>query len=375
MSCHGDTRRSSYLPISRTAGSNLPPGAGESLAHCELVPDPAHRIMLVVRIIAVLNQKGGVGKTTTVANLGAAVASRGRDICLIDLDPQAHLTLHFGLDPGTTETSIYEVLTADATIASAAATVSPHLSLVPSTIDLAAAEVELASTVGREQLLRDQVLAAVLPYEFVMIDCPPSLGLLTLNALAAADEVCIPLQPHFLALQGLGKLLETVALVQKRINARLRVTGVVLCMYDSTTRLTAEVEADVKNFIGRARNADTPWSHMRLFETVIRRNVKLAECPSHGKSIFDYEPNCHGAKDYNALADEFLGMIDGAAAAEPQAPRAEQPEKLTNETPQGKPVAASAASGAAPAHIDGADGSATASCGTVAPDGPTGEQP
>ncbi len=284
--------------------------------------------MLLVRTIAVLNQKGGVGKTTTVANLGAAVASRGRDICLIDLDPQAHLTLHFGLDTGDTEASIYEVLTAESPVSAAAMTVGAHLSLVPATIDLAAAEVELATTVGREQLLRDQLLAETLPYEFVMIDCPPSLGLLTLNALSAADDVYIPLQPHFLALQGLGKLLETVALVHRRINPRLRVAGVILCMYDSTTRLTTEVADDLKNFIDNSRNTDTPWSNMTIFETVIRRNVKLAECPSYGKAIFDYEPHSHGAEDYSALADEFLACAD--RATEPAAD-AEQPVHAVDE--------------------------------------------
>ena len=275
-----------------------------------------------VRTIAVLNQKGGVGKTTTVANLGAAVASRGRDVCLIDLDPQSHLTLHFGIEPGSS-VSIYEVLASDAAIKSAAVAVAPHLWVVPSTIDLAAAEVELAATVGREQLLRDQLTEDAIPCEFAIIDCPPSLGLLTLNALAAADEVLIPLQPHFLALQGLGKLLETVALVQRRINPSLRVTAVLLCMYDFTARLTAEVEADITSFIERERETNTPWSGMTIFKTVIRRNVKLAECPSYGKSIFEYEPSSHGAQDYGALADEFLARMQPPAPP-PESQAAEQ---------------------------------------------------
>jgi len=332
--------------------------------------------MRPVRTFAVLNQKGGVGKTTTVANLGAAVASRGRDICLIDMDPQAHLTLHFGLDPGATETSIYQVLTDDAAMSAAATSVAPHLSIIPSTIDLAAAEVELASTVGREQLLRDQLLSETLPYEFVLIDCPPSLGLLTLNALAAAEEVYIPLQPHFLALQGLGKLLETASLVQKRINPRLRVTGVILCMYDATTRLTTEVQEDLNKFIDRARNTETPWSNMSVFRTVIRRNVKLAECPSHGVSIFQYAPNSHGAEDYNALAEEFLAAMNLASGqqdlATPTGPRAADPQ----ETPQkqGPPAPLEVNSGA-----DDADGgTAEAETGDspiAAPPGPGNQQP
>jgi chromosome partitioning protein len=331
--------------------------------------------MLLVRTIAVLNQKGGVGKTTTVANLGAAVASRGRDICLIDLDPQGHLTLHLGLDPGTTPTSIYQVLAADATITSAAMPIAPHLWLIPSTIDLAGAEVELAATVGREQLLRDQLLADVLPYEFVMIDCPPSLGLLTLNALAAADEVYIPLQPHFLALQGLGKLLETVALVRRRINPRLRVTWVILCMYDSTTRLTVEVEADLRSFIERSRNTRAPWSDMRIFRTAIRRNVKLAECPSHGKSIFQYEPSSHGARDYGALADEFLAMIDTAPAPQPQGSDESQPAQAGGQAHQDTPVIAHSPDQPA-AHQNAGPGEAPVESGqAIPPQAPAGDQP
>jgi len=273
--------------------------------------------MLRVRTIAVINQKGGVGKTTTVANLGAAVAARGRGICLIDLDPQSHLTLHFGLEPGSTPKSMYDVLTSETAIAAATMTISANLWLVPSVIDLAAAEIELVGTVGREQILRDRLLAHPVPYELVLIDCPPSLGLLTLNALAAADEVLIPLQPHFLGLQGLGKLLETVSLVQRRINPKLRVSGVVLCLYEKNTRLAGEVVADLQNFFAAARNTPLPWADARIFNSVIRRNIKLAESPSYGKTIFDYEPLSKGAADYNALADEFLGAPAPLPAAQP----------------------------------------------------------
>ena len=262
--------------------------------------------MHAVRILAVINQKGGVGKTTTVANLGAAVAASGRDICVVDLDAQTHLTLHLGIEPGTPSASIYDVLVCDAPLASVVLPIAPHLWLVPSVIDLAGGEIELVGMVRREQILRDRIGAANLPYEFLLIDCPPSLGLLTLNARAAADEVIIPLQPHFLALQGLGKLLETVSLVRRRINPKLRVGGVVLCMYESTTRLAAEVVADLRGFFDAARGAAVPWAEARIFQTVIRRNVKLAESPSHGKTIFDYEPHSNGAADYRALADEFL---------------------------------------------------------------------
>ncbi len=272
--------------------------------------------MLCVRKIAVINQKGGVGKTTTVANLGAAIASSGLDVCLIDLDPQSHLTLHLGVEPGSPACSTYDILVGEADIPSTTLPVAPHLWLVPSTIDLAAAEVELVSTVGREQILRDRLAAQTLPYRFVMIDCPPSLGLLTLNALAAVDEVIIPLQPHFLALQGLGKLLETVSLVRNRINPKLKVSGVILCMYETTTRLAAEVVADLKNFFAQMRGTPSPWADAKIFNTVVRRNVKLAESPSHGLTIFDYAPTCHGAQDYRRLADEFLGYDRPTATAQ-----------------------------------------------------------
>lgn len=266
--------------------------------------------MPLVKVIAVINQKGGVGKTTTVANLGAALASRGYATCLVDLDPQSHLTLHFGIEPGQPESSVYDVLTSEESIRGAAVTVDDGLLVVPSTIDLAAAEVELVTTVGREQILRDRFAEAQgLDCDVAMLDCPPSLGLLTLNALAAADEVLIPLQPHFLALQGLGKLLETVSLVQKRINPTLRVAGVILCMYESNTRLAAEVTADLQAFFDSSRGQQVPWAGAQILRTPIRRNVKLAECPSHGTTIFDYDPSSHGAADYNTVADDFLAAV------------------------------------------------------------------
>jgi len=288
-----------------------------------------------VNVLAILNQKGGVGKTTTVANLGAAVAACGHRVLLIDLDPQAHLTLHFGVEPGTPDVSMYEVMTADADLASAALPVGENLFLVPGIIDMAAAEIELAATVGREQILRDRLPALADAYDYVFIDCPPSLGLLTLNALTAARDVVIPLQPHFLALQGLGKLLETVALVQRRINPQLRASGVILCMYETVTRLAGEVLADLRNFVDATRGAETPWSDMRIFESVIRRNIKLAESPSHGKTIFDYQPRSHGAEDYAALAEEFLAHFPPTVAepvAAVEAP-AEPAPAATEETP------------------------------------------
>ena len=273
--------------------------------------------MRLVKTVAVTNQKGGVGKTTTVVNLGAALAARGHDVCLIDLDAQSQLTLHLGIDVSPGRKTIYDVLTRGADLSSATVDLTEHLSVVPSEADLAAAEMEIVGRVGREQILSDSLTAGPLPYEFVLIDCPPSLGLLTLNALAAADELLIPLQAHFFGLQGLGRLFETVSLVRQRINPRLRIRGVVLCMFERQTRLAGEVVSDLTEFLASARGTDAPWADAQVFRSVIRRNVKLAECPSYAKTIFDYEPKSHGAEDYSALADEFLACFAPPPAAAP----------------------------------------------------------
>lgn len=277
-----------------------------------------------MRTIAVINQKGGVGKTTTVANLGAAVASQGKDLCLVDLDPQGHLSLHYGIEPDENTLTTYDVLRGECTVPAATQMLTPNLWLIPSTIDLVAVESELANEIGREKRLRDNFLAQSLTHDFVLIDCPPSLGLLTLNALALADEVIIPLQPHFLALQGLGKLLETIDLVHNHINPNIHVAGVVLCMFESVTRLTGEVIADLREFFAASRDTDKPWADARIFSTVIRRNIKLAECPSYGKTIFEYEPKSHGAKDYKLLGEEFIRFF-----AEPETPHTFEPQQQT----------------------------------------------
>jgi len=258
-----------------------------------------------MRSIAVMNQKGGVGKTTTVVNVGAALAEAGLRVCLIDLDPQAHATLHFGLDPRPEHPCIYDVLTGEVRLEEVRRQVSENLWVVGSSLDLAAAEMELAGVVGREAILRDKLAEAPQPFDYLLIDCPPSLGLLTLNALAAVREVFIPLQPHFLALHGLSKLLETISLVAARLNARLRISGVILCMYDANTRLAAEVGQDVCDFFQAARGQATPWAGTEIFQTRIRRNIRLAEAPSFGQAIFQYAPQSHGAEDYRNLAEEI----------------------------------------------------------------------
>ncbi|RKY22998.1 MAG: ParA family protein [Planctomycetota bacterium] len=258
-----------------------------------------------MRKIAVLNQKGGVGKTTTVVNTAAALAAMGSKVVVIDLDPQAHLTIHLGLEPETTEAGSYKILTQSAKFEEEILLVRPNLWLLPANIDLVGAESELVSVVGRETILRETVRTVEDNFDYLFIDCAPSLGLLTLNALAAADEVLIPLQPHFLALQGLGKLLQTVELVNKRINPALQVTGVLLCMFDSRASLPNEVRADIERFFNDARGTDCAWSDAKILPAYIRRNIKLAEAPSYGKTIFEYEQNCHGAEDYKKVA-EFI---------------------------------------------------------------------
>jgi chromosome partitioning protein len=261
-----------------------------------------------MRIIALMNQKGGVGKTTTTVNLGAALAERGRRVCLIDLDPQAHLTINYGIDPTPQRTSLYNVLVDEAPLPQALVNVAERLDVVPSSIDLAAAEIELVTVIGRETLLKNSIEAAGVDYDFVLLDCPPSLGLLTVNALSAATEVIIPMQPQFLALQGVAKLLETVQLVNKRMNPRLKVSGIALTMYDSQTKLSGEVVNELISFISSAAGKALPWSAARIFKSKIRRNIKLAESPSFGQTILQYDSASHGAADYRALAAEIAEM-------------------------------------------------------------------
>jgi chromosome partitioning protein len=261
-----------------------------------------------MRRIAILNQKGGVGKTTTAVNLSAALAREGFHVCLLDLDPQAHATAHLGIEPDGEMPSIYDVLVRNRPLADVRREVGERLHLVGSDINLAAAEVELAGVVGREVILREALERDPDKFDFVIVDCAPSLGVLTLNALAAVNEVFIPLQPHFFALHGLSKLLETTGLVSRRINPLLKVSGIVVCLWESAAKLCQEVLTEVNGFLEKSRDASVPWADARLFATRIRRNIKLAEAPGHGKTIFEYAPNCPGAVDYRALAREVIGV-------------------------------------------------------------------
>jgi len=255
-----------------------------------------------MRTIAVLNQKGGVGKTTTAVNTAAALAAAGSRVVVIDLDPQAHMTIHLGLEPQAIEAGSYKVITQSARFEEQIMLVRPNLWLLPANINLVGAESELVSIVGREIILREALESSHDKFDYCFIDCAPSLGLLTLNALAEAKEVLIPLQPHFLALQGFGRLLQTIELVNKRINPSLKVRGILLCMFDSRASLPNEVKADIEQFLEDARGTDSAWSQARIIATCIRRNIKLAEAPSYGKTIFEYEPNCNGAEDYAQVA-------------------------------------------------------------------------
>jgi chromosome partitioning protein len=269
-----------------------------------------------MRSIAFINQKGGVGKTTTTVNVAAGLARGGARVLLLDLDPQAHASLHLGIEVGAGQTSIYDVLIRSASLYETIRRADERLDVIPAHVDLVAAELELADHPRRQTVLREALGAPVEHYDYLLVDCAPSLGLLSVNALAAVGEVIIPLQPHFLALQGLGKLLETVSLVRAGLRPGLRVCGVALCMFERGTRLAQEVRSDVEQFLAQAP-PDAPWHGARVFDTCIRRNIKLAECPSFGRTIFTYAPDSHGADDYAALAAEIAatGAPPGPSAA------------------------------------------------------------
>ncbi len=274
-----------------------------------------------MRSIAVANQKGGVGKTTTSVNLAVGLARAGRRVCLVDLDSQAHATLHVGAQPGSASCSAYDVLVGGEPLAAATVSAGDNLWVVPAHIDLSAVELGLAGTSGRESILRRRMAddprcngQDAAAFDYVVVDCPPSLGLLSLNAMAAVDDVLLPLQPHFLALHGLSKLLETIEMVAEHVNPRLRLMGVVLCMFEAGTRLAAEIGRDVEAFFAASAERHPAWGQARLFETRIRRNIRLAEAPSFGQSIFDYAADSNGAEDYARLAEEVDRLVSAVRA-------------------------------------------------------------
>jgi chromosome partitioning protein len=243
------------------------------------------------KIISLLNHKGGVGKTTSTINIGAGLVELGKKVLLIDLDPQANLTLSLGIP--RQPTTIYEAIRGESDLSPY--TVKPGLDVVISTLDLSSAEMELISEAGREYILREIFEPLREDYDYIIIDCPPSLGLLTLNALTASDYVVIPLQTEFLAMQGLAKIKQVIQKVRLRLNKGLEICGVIATMYDARKVLNRDVVETIQKYFGP-----------QVFETYIRDNVALAEAPAHGKDIFDYNSSSSGAKDYMSLAKEII---------------------------------------------------------------------
>ena len=249
------------------------------------------------RVYAIANQKGGVGKTTTAINLGAYLAASGKKTLLVDMDPQANATSGLGFDKAQVSPSIYEALMGQVDL-SGAITLTGRLGLdlVPSAIPLAGAEVEMVSLMAREQRLLRALKPVVGRYDYVLVDCPPSLGLLTVNSLTAADSVIIPVQCEYLALEGVGQLVNTVNLIRDNLNPRLRVLGMLMTMYDSRTNLSQQVVEEVRQHFPEL-----------IFHAIIPRSVRLSEAPSYGQPILDYDPGSKGAVAYRALAEEVIG--------------------------------------------------------------------
>ena len=243
------------------------------------------------KIIAISNHKGGVGKTTTTVNLGAGLANNKQKILLVDIDPQANLTQCYGITKP--KSTVYEALKGISELE--LIKINEYLDLAASSLDLAGAEMELSSEAGREYLLDEILTPLKEKYDYILIDCPPSLGLLTLNAFTCADEVIIPIQAHFLAIKGLTKIIEVINKIKRRINKELIISGVVITLYDKRKILHRDIEETIKTYF-----------QDKVYDIKIRQNIALAEAPTTGEDIFRYNPNCNGAYDYNKLSLEFL---------------------------------------------------------------------
>ncbi len=253
------------------------------------------------KVICFANQKGGVGKTTTCVNLASYLASMGHKVLLIDIDPQGNATTGLGIKKGSLKYSIYNVLNEEIDLLGAISnTVVENLDILPSDINLAGAEVELVYTKEREKVLKKALQKSKKNYEFIFIDCPPSLGLLTINALTASDSTIIPIQSEYYALEGLSQLMNTVKLVKRHLNPDLEIDGVLLTMNDTRATMAKQIAEEIRKFFGD-----------KLFETAIPRNVKLAEAPSHGVPVMLHDTRCNGAKAYKALAEEFYNKQIG----------------------------------------------------------------
>ena len=250
----------------------------------------------MAQIISVANQKGGVGKTTTTVNLGACLASLGKKVLLVDMDAQGNATSGVGIRKPDVTKDIYDVLVNELPIDEATLiTEHENLSIVPATLQLAGAEIELTSMMARESRLKGSLAEVSSQYDYILIDCPPSLGHLTINSFTASDSILIPVQCEYYALEGLSQLLNTVRLVQKHFNPELEIEGVLLTMYDARTNLGNEVVEEVRKYFRE-----------KVYETIIPRNIHLSEAPSHGKPIIDYDPRSRGAEVYQALAKEVV---------------------------------------------------------------------
>ena len=281
-------------PLEAPPPQDPPPGPVLERRKLPEPPLSAVTPMELPRVIAIANQKGGVGKTTTTVNLGAALAELGFRVLVLDLDPQGNATTGLGLNPRDVEGSVYDVLLSDATLNDIIEPTNlKNLFVAPATIDLAGAEIELVPVMSRELRLKKAIDAVRDDYDIVMIDCPPSLGLLTVNGLAASDDVIVPIQCEYYALEGLGQLLRNVGLVQANLNPSLDVRGIVLTMYDARTKLADQVVSEVRAYFGE-----------KVYETVVPRTVRLSEAPSFGQPIIVFDPTSRGAKAYRDLAKE-----------------------------------------------------------------------